>query len=239
MTSPGKLKHAMILAAGFGTRLKPLTDTTPKALIPYKGSPMISNVIKKLAGAGIENITVNTHYLSEQVEEYFKEKNFGVKINLVHEKDILGTGGGIKNARSFLEGAGDFLVYNVDVDSHIDIQKMYTYHKSKGPLVTLAVMKRDTSRSLLVDEECNLLGRVLGPEIRLHRSPERGEPKETAFCGVHILSSVIFERFPEETSLDIVLFYMNMLKLGERLFCYDIGDTYWKDLGTLKDLGVF
>jgi N-acetyl-alpha-D-muramate 1-phosphate uridylyltransferase len=237
MTSTVKLKHAMILAAGFGTRLRPLTDTTPKALIPYKGSPMILNVINKLAGAGIENITVNTHYLSGQVEEYFKEKNFGVKINLVHEKDILGTGGGIKNARSFLEGTGDFLVYNVDVDSDIDIQKMYTFHRSKEPLATLAVMKRDTSRPLLVDEECNLLGRVVGSEQRLHRAPQKGEPGETAFCGVHILSSEIFDKFPEEALFDIVLFYMNMIKQGERIVCCDIGDTYWKDLGTLKDLG--
>lgn len=228
-----RLTKAMILAAGFGTRLKPLTDHTPKPLVEVEGKPMIEYVIRKLKGAGITDITVNTHYLSSQLEQYFDDNDFGVKINLSHEETILGTGGGIKHARRYLEDARDFLVYNTDVDSDIDLEKLYKFHVSNSAFVTLAVKQKDSSRALLIDEKNNLLGKISGKEPVLFTKNE-GNLKNVTFCGIHILSSEIFGNFPEENSFDIISVYMDMVKEGKKMLCFDIGDTKWRDLGTYR-----
>lgn len=231
------LRKAMILAAGFGTRLKPLTDNTPKALVPYNGKPMIQNVIEKLKSAGINDIVVNTHYLHEQVEEFFRMNSFGVKITLSHENEILETGGGIKNAKTFLEDAGNFLVYNTDVDSDINIGLMYEHHLKHQPLATIAVKERKTSRPLLFDEKNNLAGRVIENKEYIY-GKRSGGLKSSAFCGIHIISCGIFTLFPNENKFDIISFYMNMVKAGEKISGYDIEDCYWKDLGSAKNLGL-
>jgi N-acetyl-alpha-D-muramate 1-phosphate uridylyltransferase len=234
---PGKqkLNKAMILAAGFGTRLKPLTDKIPKPLIEYKGKPMIWHVINKLVKCGINDITINAHYFSDQMAEYFKVNDFSVKINLLHEKEILGTGGGIKNAKPYLEDAENFLVYNADVNSEIDLREMYSFHLSNNALVTLAVKKRESSRALIADENNNLLGRVAGTGEKLYREPE-GDKSKATFCGMHIISNQIFELFPEVDRFDIIQVYMDLVSSGKKVLCYDIGDTGWEDIGTLDKL---
>jgi len=228
-----RLTRAMILAAGFGTRLRPLTDHKPKPLVEIDGKPMIEYVIRKLVEEGITDITVNTHYLSAQLEQYFNRNDFGVKINLSHEDTILGTGGGIKHAKRYLEDADDFLVYNTDVDSDIDLNELYKFHVSNSAFVTLAVKHKDSSRALLTDESNNLVGKITDKKPKLI-TKSAGNLKNVTFCGIHVLSSKIFKHFPEENNFDIISVYMNLVKDGKKLLCFDIGETKWRDLGTFS-----
>jgi NDP-sugar pyrophosphorylase family protein len=231
--SSNNLTKAMVLAAGFGTRLKPLTDKTPKALVEIDGKPMIENVILKLAGSGIKEIIINTHYLFDKIEKYFMENDFGVNITLIREKEILGTGGAIKNAQSYLKDSEDFLIYNVDVNSDLDIVSMYNFHISNSSFATLAVKKRKTSRPLIVDSNNNLIGRSVNSQKYIFRS-YLGKELETAFCGMHIVSSKIFSYFPKESNFDIMPVYMDLIKSGKNLMCFDIKSAFWEDLGKFR-----
>jgi NDP-sugar pyrophosphorylase family protein len=228
--STGGLKTGMILAAGFGTRLKPITDSVPKALIPYKGKPMICNVIQKLMSYGIERIVINTHHFSEQMEEFFAANSFDAEITLVHEEAILGTGGGIKNAEKDLRHENSFLVYNVDIDCEINLHELYNSFLSKNPLAALAVKKRQSSRYLLASTDLDLIGRTENGNEVMYKS-HTGPFTTYAFCGIHILSCKVFEYLPSGLSFDIIPAYMQMLQKGINISAYDIGDTWWKDLG--------
>lgn len=229
------LSKAMVLAAGLGTRLRPLTEHTPKALVNINGKLMIENVILKLLSCGIEEIIINTHYLSEQVNEYFNKKDFGIKIQLIHEKEILGTGGAIKNAKKYLDDAGNFLVHNADVSSDIDLADMYRFHINNNAFVTLAVKKRNTSRPLIIDGYNNLLG-MKNKNGKFLFKNQPGDEFLTSFCGIHIISSDIFNYFPKENVFDIITGYMNLIKIDKKIIAYDLGDKYWKDLGKIGDL---
>ncbi len=233
-----KLKKAMILAAGFGTRLKPLTDKIPKALIPYNGKPMIENVIDKLSREGIEDIIINTHYLHEQVQDFFASKDFGVKITLIYEAEILGTGGAIKNAESYLKDSENFLVYNVDVDSNIDIEAMYSYHLEKKPLATLALNTRDTTRPLIVDEDFNIIGNKNSSGEFRYAIP-KGNVDFMGFMGIHIISSKIFENIEENGFFDIFKLYFRIIESKAdfpNIIGYKTNNIRWKDLGKISEI---
>ena len=189
---------AMIFAAGLGTRLKPLTDTMPKALVPVGGKPLLYHVLTKLVTAGYDDITVNVHHFSDQIIKYLQENDFGVGISISEERDLLlETGGGIKHARPFLDGEEPFLVHNVDILSDLDLGWFRGVHRP-GDLATLLVSERKTQRYLLFDDDSLLCGwtNIATGEVR---SP-RGDiaPKEykmLAFSGIHYISPSIFAAF--------------------------------------------
>lgn len=204
---------AMIFAAGLGSRLKPLTDSTPKALIPIGGKPMLEHVILKLKAAGFDQIMINIHHLGEQILDFLAaNNNFGVQIHISDERDyLLDTGGGIKKVANFFTGKEPFLVHNVDIISNIDLKELYNSHLETKPSATLLVSKRNTSRYLLFREN-----RLYG-----WRNHETGEVKsyypdfdpklynEYAFGGIHILSPEIFEWMDEWTGkFSIINFYL-------------------------------
>lgn len=226
-----RIYKAMILAAGFGTRLKPLTETEPKALIRVNGIPMIERVIRSLADFGIKEIVVNTHYLSEQVEKYFSESNLGVKIYISYEKEILGTGGGIKNAERFLKNTEAFIVYNVDVLSEINFEELVNFHYHNSALATLAVKKRETKRPLIIDEANYLIGRISPEKSFRYRNPE-GKETLAGFCGIHVISASIFKNFTETGFFDIFTTYFRLIEENKKILAFDSGSSYWKDLGT-------
>ena len=151
---------AMIFAAGLGTRLKPLTDSTPKALLPINGKPMLEHVILKLKDAGFHQIAINVHHLGDQIINFLAaNNNFGIQIHISDERDyLLDTGGGIKHAAAFLQGNEPFLIHNVDILSDIDLRALYNHHIETNPLATLLVSKRNTSRYLLFNKENKLCG---------------------------------------------------------------------------------
>ena len=153
---------AMIFAAGLGTRLRPLTDHTPKALVPIAGKTMLERVILRLKDAGFNDITINIHHFGEQIIEFLRTHNdFGATIHISDERDrLLDTGGGIKKARPFLDGNEPFLVHNADIICDVDLAELYRHHRESNAEATLLVSERQTSRYLLLDDD-NLLDKQI------------------------------------------------------------------------------
>lgn len=226
----------MIFAAGVGTRLKPLTDNMPKALVPLNGKPMLEHVILKLKAAGFHHVVINIHHFGQEIIDFLAANdNFGIKIQISDERDyLLDTGGGIKKAAALLQGSEPFLVHNVDIMSNVDLRALYDHHVTNKPLATLLVSKRETSRYLLFNNNLKLCG---------WRNRETGEVKsyfpdfdpqqytEYGFGGVHVLSPEIFEWMEEWTGkFPIINFYLSICAKtrieaypAEGLTLYDVG----------------
>jgi NDP-sugar pyrophosphorylase family protein len=188
---------AMIFAAGLGSRLKPLTDSIPKALVPIAGKPLLEHVIIKLKDAGFDEIMVNVHHFADQIIEFLQSKNnFGIRIEISDERDeLMETGGGIKKAAWFFDDGKPFLVHNVDILSNVDLRDMYQQALKNNPMASLLVSQRDTFRYLLFDETNKLQGWIN------EKTGETKSPLEDfvpthyhkfAFGGVHIISPEIF-----------------------------------------------
>ena len=217
---------ALILSAGFGTRLKPLTDTTPKALIPYKGKPLIVHQIEKLKEFGISEIVVNAHHLKEQIIDFFSTHSFGVRINLSIEEEILGTGGGIINAEKYFKDELYFLVLNADIISDINLKEFAKNH-SLSTFAILAVQKRNTSRYLEFDDKMNLTGRA---------TENSDKDNLYAFNGMHKISSKIFDMGYKPEFKDIIEIYLEQVKNGKSIKGYDAGNASFKDIGKHENL---
>ncbi|MBP3202662.1 MAG: NTP transferase domain-containing protein [Bacteroidales bacterium] len=190
---------ALIFAAGLGTRLKPITDTLPKALVPVCGEPLLYHVICKLRSAGYDELVVNVHHFPEQIKAYLASHDFGVKIGISDESErLLETGGGIAHARTLLEPLDQpFLIHNVDIVSNLDLS-WFRSETRPGALATLLVSERQTSRYLLFNGEMRLVGwtNVATGEVR---SPYPGlrpeECRRFAFAGIHNIGPGIFDAF--------------------------------------------
>jgi NDP-sugar pyrophosphorylase family protein len=205
---------AMIFAAGLGTRLKPLTDNLPKALIPIAGKPLLEHIILKLKAAGYDEIIVNIHHFADKIIDFLKvNNNFGIRIEVSDERDLLlDTGGGIKKAAWFFDDGKPFLVHNVDILSNVDLSALHHQHLRTNSLATLVVSKRTTFRYLLFDDDLRLKGWV---------NEKTGETKpaqlnklecynKLAFSGIQILSPKIFDLMNEyEPKFPIMDFYLS------------------------------
>ena len=186
----------MIFAAGLGTRLKPLTDHMPKALVPVAGKPMLEHVIGKLKSASFDEIVINVHHFAHQIIDFLKAKdNFGIQIWISDEsEELLDTGGGIKKAASYFDEP--FLVHNADILSNIDLKAMYNYHLTSSNDATLLVSPRKTVRNLLFDEGNRLQGWVNKDTLQTKPEGFVYHPevqKEYAFGGIHVISPTLFK----------------------------------------------
>ncbi|MGB5286931.1 MAG: nucleotidyltransferase family protein [Ignavibacteriaceae bacterium] len=230
--------QAMILAAGLGTRLRPLTDSTPKALIKIKEFTLLELQIRKLESEGFNEIIINIHHFAEQIKEYLKQKNFpGCSITISDEsKKLLDTGGGLKKAAYFFSAAKPILVYNVDILSDINLKKLLDYHMSSGTLATLAVRERKSSRKFLFDKENILLGwkNENANEQIIVRDPI-SELVPLAFSGVQIIDPAIFKYFSDEDVFSIVDLYLSAAK-KEKINGYIHNKDNWLDLGKTESL---
>ena len=204
---------ALIFAAGLGTRLKPLTDTMPKALVPIDGKPLLEHVILKLKAAGFNQIIINVHHFPDQIIDFLKSKNnFDLRIEVSDERDkLLDTGGGVKKAKWFFDDGKPFLVHNVDILSNIDLQSLYQQHLETSPLATLVVSERDTFRYFLFDKEARLKGWINEKtgEVRPENLTNTELFNKLAFSGIQVLSPEVFklmDHFPDHFS--IVDFYL-------------------------------
>lgn len=228
MSDTGKTKKAMIFAAGLGTRLRPLTDSMPKALVPLNSKPLLEHVMTKLAAAGFADITVNVHHFAEQIKTWLGENTGAdapseilrnVRVSVSDETDLLrDTGGGIFHARKYLsEGASPddfFLVHNVDIISNLDISR-FAGQADVHPdaLAILLVSERETSRYLLFDERMRLVGwtNIKTGEVK---SPYPGiDPsscRRYAFSGIHLISQKIFLEDAPEEKFPIIDFYLSL-----------------------------
>lgn len=188
---------AMIFAAGLGTRLKPITDTIPKALVPIAGVPLIEHTVLKLKSAGFSDIIVNVHHFADQIIDFFKKKNnFGINIVISDERNrLLNTGGGIAYAADFFRGEKAFLVHNVDILSNIDLNALCQCHLKNDSLATLVVNNRETARYLLFDDELCMKGwtNIESKELRPSSLKSAEAYRKLAFSGIQVLSSDVFE----------------------------------------------
>ena len=230
---------AMIFAAGLGSRLKPLTDTMPKALVPVAGCPMLERVILKLKASGFTKIVINIHHLGDQILDFLRANHdFGLTILISDERDcLLDTGGGIRKARSFFEDSDEpFLVHNVDILSDINLKELYDYHIQKGGVATLLASQRNTSRYLLFDEGKRLCGWINKDTAQVKPAGfhyDEALYKEYAFSGIHVLSPAIFRLMDApcwEGKFSIMDFYLATCQqanftgyLAENLQLIDIG----------------
>ena len=229
---------AMILAAGFGTRLRPLTDGRPKALVTVAGKTLLEITIERLRSFGVSEIIVNAHHFAEQIEEFLRaHANFGLQIEISREDELLDTGGGLKKAAWFFrDDDAPFLLHNVDVLSTIDLAAMLKAHRDRHALATLAVMQRKTSRYLLFDEAGLLCGRRAGVD----GEPEMARPAETtqalAFCGIHMIEPRLLSMLTEQGAFSIIPAYLRLAAAGERIAAFHADAYSWRDVGKLEDL---
>ncbi|HET8967789.1 MAG TPA: nucleotidyltransferase family protein [Candidatus Acidoferrum sp.] len=227
--------RAMILAAGLGTRLRPLTDNKPKALVAVGGRSLLEITLARLRTLGITKVIVNVHHFAEMMEAYLKENNsFGMRVEVSREDVLLDTGGGLKKAAwFFVEDGGDepFLLHNVDVISTIDLRQIVEEHKRNDALATLAVQERKSSRQLLFDERGQLCGRRIGrdPVGEIVRPAKRLQP--LAFSGIHVISPRLLELMTEDGVFSIIETYLRLAAAGERIQAFRADQYYWRDLG--------
>jgi NDP-sugar pyrophosphorylase family protein len=232
---------AMILAAGLGTRLRPLTDDRPKALVEVAGHTLLEITLSRLRHFGVREVIINVHHFADMVVEYLKQNhNFGMRIEISREELLLDTGGGLKKAAWFFsdnfgEADGPFILHNVDVLSTIDLDRMVQFHRQSQALVTLAVQERQTSRQLLFDAQNLLCGRRArkDQEPEFVRSSVRAsrQLQPLAFSGVHVISQRLFTRMTEDGVFSILTSYLRLAGEGEKIVAFRADEYYWRDLG--------
>jgi NDP-sugar pyrophosphorylase family protein len=233
---------AMILAAGLGTRLHPLTDNLPKALVELSGRTLLEITLTRLRTFGITEVIINVHHFADMVIDYLKSNNnFGLRIEISREEVLLDTGGGLKKAAwFFLEDSSrldePFLLHNVDVISNIDLRHMLQFHTENHALATLAVQSRETSRYLLFNDHLQLCGRRAGPD----QEPEIVRPSAhldpLAFSGLHIISPRLLPMLTEEGIFSIIPSYLRLAAQGQKIQAFRADQYYWRDLGRPADL---
>lgn len=239
--------RAMILAAGLGTRLRPLTEDVPKALVEVGGRPLLEITIERLRSFGVREIIVNVHHFGEQVASYLAaHSQFGMRIEISREETLLDTGGGLRKAAwFFLEDPyrleEPFILHNVDVLSSIDLEKMRQLHIERGALATLAVRTDSTERALLFDAEGRLCGHrsSLGPDTIVRDQPNL-EPLE--FTGIHVVSPRLLALMDKvmgpqaSAAFSIITAYLRLAAAGYPIVAFDATTYEWLDVGSPENL---
>jgi NDP-sugar pyrophosphorylase family protein len=227
--------RAMILAAGLGTRLRPLTNDRPKALVTVAGRTLLEITLSRLRSFGVREVIVNTHHYAEMMDEYLEANdNFGMRIEVSNEQELLDTGGGLKKAAwFFLEGDPQepFVLHNVDVISTIDLGLMLQAHIKSDALATLAVQDRETSRYLLFDEDGELCGRRAGHSGAEELARPAVKLQALAFSGIHVISPRLLANMKEEGAFSIIAAYLRLAARGESIVGFRADEYYWRDLG--------
>jgi NDP-sugar pyrophosphorylase family protein len=230
---------AMIFAAGLGTRLRPLTDDRPKALVEIDGVSILERVARRVVEAGADRIVINTHHFPERIEELVAQRNgFGVDVRISHEPGApLDTGGGLQQAAPHFRRDRPILLHNCDVISDIDLRALYDAHASDDDAIaTLAVLPPSPERYLVFDDG-GFVGYaprgggadVLAREItgtRLHRD----------FAGIHVVAPELLDTLDGTGAYSIIFHYMRLVREGERIAQFEQPGVRWIDIGTHEKL---
>ena len=213
---------AMILAAGLGTRLRPLTDDRPKALVEVAGRTMLEIAVARLRSFGIRDVIINVHHFADLVVQYLKANdNFGMRIEISREEVLLDTGGGLKKAAYFFTDTEQpFILHNVDVISAIDLGRMMKVHTDNQALATLAVQDRPTSRYLLFDQQGRLCGRQSGRDGKAEVVRPSSETQPLAFAGIHVISPRLLGKMTEDGVFSIITTYLRLAGEGEKVLAF-------------------
>jgi len=229
-------KRAMILAAGFGTRLKPMTDKIPKALIQAGDHQMLDWTKQSLQKAGFDEIVVNAHHHAGQIQEWYEDieiSDDSIPLSISYEEEILGTGGGIKAASRWLHGPNPFLVHNVDIWTDFDLNYIYSNHNSED-IATLVCQERQSSSYLLVDDANKVCGLSVKNKDNIVSDYE-GDLKKLGFTGIHVCSHHLLEHLSEMDCFSIIDVYLNLIAEGETVRAVTIPGM-WFDMGSHEKL---
>jgi NDP-sugar pyrophosphorylase family protein len=232
---------AMILAAGLGTRLRPLTSDRPKALVEVAGRTLLEITVARLRQFGVDQIIINVHHFADKVREYLRSKNdFGIRVEISREEILLDTGGGLKKASWFFledgSAAEPFIMHNVDVISDIDLLQLFERHQESAALASLAVQQRETSRYLIFDEQMRLCGRRFVKENKTEIVRAAAQNREMAFTGIHVISPRLLGMMKEEGVFSILQTYLRLAGEGEKIVGANVEGAYWRDLGTPENV---
>lgn len=230
---------AMILAAGIGTRLLPLTENKPKALIEVQGIALLEHTIRYLKHFGVDRIVINIHHHASQIIDFIKQKNsFGITIEFSDElNELLDTGGGLFHARWFFDDGQPFVLTSSDVITNLNLNEMYLHHQQTSSLATLAVKHRKSSRDFLFDTDYRLCGwqnNVTG-EVRMVR--EVYEPLRIAFSTIHVLNPSIFDCITEQGRFSIIDAYLRLAPF-HNITGFEHDDSLWYECGRLENLEI-
>jgi len=220
------MTEAMLLAAGEGRRLFPITSFLPKPLFPILGKPLLEHIIQSLKQQGITKVCINVHYLKEDIINFLKENEFGIEIELSIEENILGTGGGIGRMRKYIK-SDDFLVYNSDIVTDITFKEAWEFHKENKSIATLILVKRKYSKDVLVSANAKIID-IAG---KLNRDGK----DFFGFTGIAILNRKIFDFLPEREFYNVADAYAELIKADKRIFGFICQGNYWLDIGTKKN----
>ncbi len=228
--------EAMIFAAGLGTRLRPLTDNKPKALVEVCGETLLKHCIKMLVDNGADKIVINVHHFADLMKDYIAKLQYGIDIQISDESDLLlDTGGGLKKASKLFSGNAPIIIANVDILTNIDLKAMMQCHLNTKADATLAIRSRKSSRYLLFDNNQNLKGwqnTKTGEAIYVDSADGLSQ---YAFSGIHIMSPSLFDKFPDEQVFPIIPHYLNLAK-ENRIIGYRHQDDYWFDCGSVDKI---
>lgn len=235
---------AMVLAAGLGTRLRPVTNDRPKALVEVAGRTLLEITLTRLRDFGIRDVIINVHHFSDMLTSYVKSHgNFGMHVEFSREEALLDTGGGLKKASwFFLEESAQrneaFILHNVDVISNINFGRMIEAHNANHALATLAVQTRETSRKLLFDDQLQLSGRRIGGPGNEKDEIARRSPHLEAFgfTGIHVISPRIFDQITEQGAFSIVDSFLRLAGAGEKIVGFRADEYLWRDMGKLENI---
>ena len=207
------IKKALIFAAGKGTRLKPFTESHPKALALVNDVPLLERNIKYLQSFGVTEFVINVHHFGEQIVEFLEKNNhFGAKIDISDEKDeLLETGGGLLFAQKYLENEENFLIMNADILTDLNIHELVKFHETHLPLATLAVSDRNSSRKLFFNSEMVLKGWMNKNSGETKMAEFNNNFKELAFSGIHCINSSIFDKIKRRGKFSIMEEYLDLM----------------------------
>jgi len=233
---------AMILAAGVGSRLAPMTAETPKALIPVGGVPMLERALLRLKEAGAKSFVVNVHHHAQKTADFCAElsRRHGVPVSVSREDDLLlDTGGALKKAAALLRGREPFFVHNADVLTDLDLRALYAAHLESGALVTLSVRERESSRAYLFDAK----GRFVGHDDRgagrtTWAKAAVPDAQRLSFDGIHVISPALLDRMAEGGVFSITKTYLRLAGSGADLRAFRADRWAWHDIGTPEKLAA-
>lgn len=230
---------AMILAAGLGTRLKPLTDNKPKALIEVGGFTLLELTFRYLKKYNIDRVIVNVHHFSDQIIEYLDVHNgFGIPYTISDEsEELLNTGGAIVKAAGYLKNEEQFVLMGVDVLTGLDLGAMVEYHRKNHSMVTLAVKDRKTSRSLLFDETMQLVGWRNNENGDLVGIKAHTGTSALGFSTIHIIDSKIFNLITEKGAFSIIDLYLRLMD-SEKILGFRHDNTPWMEFGRMDRISA-
>jgi mannose-1-phosphate guanylyltransferase len=222
----------MILAAGHGTRLEPLTKIRPKPLFPVLNQPLLGVIIEQLQGIGVTGIIINAHHLAEQVEQFVGRAMWGLQVEVRVEPEILGTGGGIKNCADFLRDAPFFVAVNADVYHTFDLSPAIHYHRKSDNLATLVLCDHPRFNQVGIDAEGRIVS-VRGQSIKKSFALSQS----FSFTGIHIISPKLLDAMPSAGFFGIMELYMEVASRGEAIRGYEMQGEggYWRDIGRVED----